>query len=271
VNLFVLLAALVTSTIGVLAGLGGSVLLVPLLVFAGWSVAEAAPLALLTVAAASIASGARHLARRTVNHRLGVATGLAAGGGAIVGATVSSLIPQRPLLWILAVASVGAGILGSKKRAVRNPVMPELESEDVGERVGKLSGVYANRQGVAFYEVRGVALGLPLMSLIGVLAGASGVSGGFLMTPVTSELMNVPTRVASTTTTFTLGVTSAAALVVYAVAGRIPVAAASAAILGSVIGGRLGAGLQPTLPIRVVRRGLSAVLFIVAVGLVVIS
>jgi len=270
-NLLLLIAAAVTSGIGVLGGLGGAVLLVPVLVLTGMPVTEAAPLGLLTVAAGSVAAGPRHLAERAVNHRLGISTELAATSGAVVGALVSGLLPERPLVWILAGVAFASAFVGGRRTTVRNPAQPELGQEHVGERVGVLSGAYPSRRGVAPYEVRRVPLGLAFMGLAGLVAGTAGASGGFIKTPVTSELMNVPTRVAAATTTFTIGITSSAALAVFALQGRIDVNAGAAAILGSLIGARIGGAVQSRLPALTVRRALSALLAIVAVILVIAS
>jgi uncharacterized membrane protein YfcA len=106
------------------------------------------------------------------------------------------------------------------------------------------------------------------MGLTGLLTGTTGASGGFIVTPVAIELMNVPTRIATATTTFTVGVTSAAALMVFSLQGRIVAGPASAVILGSLLGARTGAKLQSRLPAVTVRRALSVILVIVSVVLV---
>ncbi len=269
--MILLVLAAATSTVGVLGGLGGAVLLVPALVLSGMPVTEAAPLGLLTVAAGSVAAGPRHLVERTVNHRLGVSTELAATIGAIGGALVSGLLPERPLIWTLAAVALAAALVGGARRTVRNPAQPGLGSEHVGERVGALSGAYQSGRGVAPYRVRRVPAGLFLIWLSGLVAGTVGASGGFIKTPVTSEIMNVPTRVAAATTTFTIGITSSAALVVFAIQGRIDAGTGSAVILGSMIGALAGARAQSRLRAAVVRRALSIVLVIVAIILVVAS
>jgi hypothetical protein len=270
-NVPLLLAAAITSVIGVLGGLGGAVLLVPALVLLGMPVADAAPLGLLTVAAGSVAAGPRHLAARVVNHRLGVSTELAATTGAVVGALASELLPQRPLVWILAAGAAGAALVGGHRTLVRNPARPELGPEHIGEQIGTLSGAYRSSYGVAPYRVRRVPLGLAFMGLAGLVSGTTGVGGGFIKTPVTSELMNVPTRVAAATTTFTIGITSSAALIIFALQGRMDFRPGSAVILGSLIGARLGGGLQSRLPAPTIRRALSVVLLLVAVILVTTS
>jgi hypothetical protein len=96
------------------------------------------------------------------------------------------------------------------------------------------------------------------------VAGLAGASGGFIKTPVTTEIMGVPIKVAASTTTFTVGITSAAALIVFAIHGRIDLEQAAPVLVGSLVGGRAGARLQARFPSGAVRRSLAVVLVVVA-------
>lgn len=263
------LMALVAAGLGTLGGLGGAVLLVPALVVTGMAASEAAPLGLLTVAAGSVAAGPRQLVERSVNHRLGTVTELVASSAAVGAAIITGLVSDAVLTHLLAGVAFVAAFAGSARTGVRNPPHPDCGAADVGERVGALAGAYPLDRGVVPYRPRRLGAGLGFMGLAGFVAGAAGVSGGFIKTPATSELMGVPMKVAAATTTFTVGVTSSAALVVFAVHGRIDLEVSGLVIAGSLLGGRAGARLQSALPPSVVRRMLSALLVVVAVVLVV--
>ena len=260
--------AMATAAIGALGGLGGAVLLVPVLVLTGMPASEAAPLGLLTVAAGSIAAAPRQLRERTVNHRLGIATELVASAGAVVGALVSGLVGEEALTYLLAAVALAAAAVGGRRKGLRNPADPDCGPGDVGERVGALGGAYPLGAGVVPYRVDRLSSGLGFMGLAGLVAGTAGASGGFIKTPATSELMHVPLKVAASTTTFTVGITSSAALVVFALQGRIDVDASALVIVGSLVGGQLGARLQSSLSPTVIRQVLSVLLLIVAVVLV---
>lgn len=262
-------AAAITAGAGALAGVGGAVLLVPIMVVAGMPMSVAAPLGLVSVASLSIAAAPTHLRARVVNHRLGITTEVAASSGAVVGAMISGLLPERALVYILATTALAAAAAGGRRKGIRNKPDPDLEFDQVGERVGRLGGVYPLGTQVVPYEVRRLRAGLAFMSLAGLIAGTAGVSGGFIKTPATSELMHVPTKVAAGTTTFTIGITAAAALTVFAVQGRIDTTAASAIILGSLVGAAAGASVQARLDPTRVRAGLSIVLVVVAVVMAV--
>ena len=261
--------ALCTAGIGALGGLGGAVLLVPALVLTGMPASEAAPLGLLTVAAGSIAAGPRQLSERTVNHRLGIVTELSASTGAVVGALVSGSVSDDVLTYLLAAVAFAAALAGGRRSGLRNPPDPDCDRSDVGERVGALAGAYPLGAQVVPYRADRLTSGLGFMGLAGFIAGTAGASGGFIKTPATSELMHVPVKVATSTTTFTVGITSSAALLVFALQGRIDVETSALVIVGSLVGGQLGARLQSSLSPMVIRRVLSVLLVIVALVLVV--
>ena len=258
-----------TAGLGALGGVGGAIVLVPLLVLFGESAAEAAPLGLLSVAAGSLAAAPFQLRERAVNHRLGVATELAATSGAVAGALLSGAVSEGVLVRSLAVVALTAAIAGGRRKGMRNPPRAGFGPEHIGEEPGTLAGAYPVAGGVAPYRAQRIPLGLSAMTLSGVVAGVAGVSGGFIKTPATTEIMHVPVKVAAATTTFTIGVTSAAALLVFAGQGRVELRAGAAVVLGSLLGGRTGASLQARLAPTTVRRALSAVLVTVATVLLV--
>lgn len=264
-----MLLSFATSVVGALGGLGGAILLVPLLVLTGVSPRAAAPLGLVSVAGGSLAASATQARGRTVNHRLGVTTELAASAGAVVGVLASGLASDAFLQRFLAVVAIAAAILGGRRKGIRNLPDPTLSIVDVGEHVGSLSGAYVLDGGVVPYTARRVLRGSGLFAVSGLLAGMAGASGGFIKTPATSEVMHVPVRVAAATTTFTIGITAATGLGVMAVQGRLDLHECAAVCVGSMLGGRVGARLQSRLSPPQVRRVLSVVLIVIGVVLLV--
>lgn len=262
------LLALAAAALGSLGGLGGAILLVPALVVTGMSAADAAPLGLITVAASSIAAAPRQLGERSVNHRLGVTIELSSSTGAVVGAMVAGALSETFLTYLLAGVALAAAVAGASRSGLRNPPDPESDWRDVGERIGSIAGAYPLGAQVVPYTPVRLRVGLGFMALSGFIAGSAGVSGGFIKTPALSEVMHVPSRVAAATTTFTVGITASAALLIYAIQGRIDVEAASLVIVGSLVGGYLGARLQSAISPPTVRRVLSALLVVVAVVMV---
>ena len=263
-------AALVTAAVGALGGLGGAILLVPILVLSGLSAREAAPLGLISVAAGSLAAAPHQLRAHMVNHRLGVSTEIIGSAAALIGALASGIIGESTLAVMLGVVALVAAFFGARRKGIRNLPDPSLTIDDIGEHAGSLSGVYQLDDGeFVRYQANRVPIGLVGMATAGLIAGLSGVSGGFIKTPTTSEVMHVPVKVAAATTTFTVGITSAVALLVYQAQGRIVVSDAALVAGAALVGGTLGARLQTVLPPPLVRKVLSVVLVLIGVVLIV--
>lgn len=263
-------AAFITAMVGALGGLGGAILLVPILVLSGMSARDAAPLGLISVAAGSLAAAPHQLRAHLVNHRLGVSTEIVGSIAALVGALASGVMSQSALALMLGVVALAAAFFGARRKGIRNLPDPALTSGDIGEHAGSLSGIYhlGNHQFVE-YQARRVPLGLVGMGVAGLIAGLSGASGGFIKTPTTTEVMHVPVKVAAATTTFTVGITSAMALLVFQAQGRIIVSDAALVAAAALLGGTAGARLQSRLSPPLVRRALSVVLVIIGVLLIV--
>jgi uncharacterized membrane protein YfcA len=262
----VALAALAAG-IGTLGGIGGAVLLVPALVLSGLEPAIAAPLGLVTVAASSLSAGPGQLGRGVVHHRLGITLELTASATAIAAAIISEQVDDGVLRIVLALSAAAAGVVGLLSGPMRNQPQPEFAAEPAGEWPGTLAGAYQGPGGTIPYRARRVPLGIAAMTLAGAVTGLSGVSGGFIKTPVMRELMGIPVKVAAATTTFSVGITAAASLLVFAVQGRIQVHDAAAVAIGGLLGGVVGARVQDRLSPVIVRRFLGVVLILVAIVL----
>lgn len=257
------------ALLGTLGGLGGAIFLVPALIVAGVDPLLAVPLGASAVVAGSLAAGPRQVRLGLVHHRLGSTIEVVAAAGAIVGALVGPRIPQSVLTWLLAAVALGAGVIALRKTGLYNLPDELFAHEHPGEWPGTLAGAYQLGDDVIPYQARRVPLGLAGMSVAGVMSGVAGVGGGFIKVPVMRELMRVPVKVAAATSTFTVGITAAVSLVVYARQGRIDAVAAAAVVLGALGGGLAGAGIASRLNPVVTRRVVAVLLIGVATMLAV--
>lgn len=264
-SLVVLVALGVTCALaGSLGGIGGATLLVPVLLALGVEPLEAAPLGLLVVAAGSLAAAARQLDDGLVHHRLGLSVELAASVGTVGGALASTMVPEQWLARLLGAAAIAGAVAGLARRGVRNQPVGVFDADVGGEWPGTLGGQYALSGRMVPYQARNLPAGLVASVVAGVVAGLSGVGGGFVKTPAMSEIMKIPVKVAAATTTFTLGVTAATGLLIYAGQGRIDVRDGAAVVLGAIVGGLLGARWQSAMPATMARRLTGALLLAVA-------
>jgi uncharacterized membrane protein YfcA len=258
-----------TAGVGAIGGVGGAILLVPALVLLGVEPLVAAPLGLLLVAAGSLAAAPAQLAEGLVHHRLGVTLEIAGSAGVILGALASDALPGPVLARLLGLVAIAAALVGGRRKGVRNRPRAAFAHELPGEWPGSLGGSYRLDGDIVPYTARRLPLGLLAVLASGVVSGVSGVGGGFIKTPAMSEIMHVPVKVAAATTTFTVAVTAAAGLIVYAGQGRIDVEAGAAVVVGGLVGGTTGALLQRRLGPGTVRVLLSVVLVVIGATLVV--
>ncbi len=268
-DLLIIMLAMLTSGIGSVGGLGGAILLVPLLALGDMTIAQAAPLGLVSVIAGSVAAGRTQTRDGTVNHRFGVVTEIGATLGALVGVLLAGSVSERGLSYGLAAVAVVAAVGGAVRRGQRWQKDAALGADAVGERQGSLAGAYRLDEGVVPYSPSRMPLGIALMAVSGVVTGLAGIGGGFLKTPLSSEVMRLPAKVAAATSTFTIGLTASTALLLMAIDGRVVVTDAALVVLGAVVGGTIGSLLQRRVSPPIVRRATSIVLILIAVVLVV--
>ncbi len=240
----------------------------PVLVLFGVDPLVAAPLGILSVAAASLAAAPAQLEAGLVHHRLGVTLEITASAGAIAGALLADSLPESLLARLLGVVALAAALASGARKGLRNLPEAGFSADVAGEWPGTLQGAYHLGDDVVPYAARRVPLGLAAMTVAGVISGLAGVGGGFIKTPVMSELMHVPVKVAAATSTFTVGLTASTALLVFAGQGRIEYRAGAVVVVAGVVGGSVGVRVQRVLPPPRVRRALSAVLVII--GLVIL-
>lgn len=249
---------------GSLGGIGGATLLVPVLLMLGVEPLQAAPLGLLVVAAGSLAAAARQIDDGLVHHRLGLSVELTAGVGTVAGALVSTSVSEVWLARVLGVAAAVGAVAALARSGMRNLPDATFDADVGGEWPGTLGGQYSLGGRMVPYQARNLPAGLAVSVVAGAVAGLSGVGGGFVKTPAMSEIMKAPVKVAAATTTFTLGITAATGLVIYAAQGRVEVRDGAAVVAGAIVGGLVGARLQSRLPAPVARRSTGVLLIVVA-------
>ena len=268
-TLGLLLLSFGTCALGTLGGIGGASLLVPILVLGGLKPQLAAPLGLLAVGAGSLAASPQQTGNGLVHHRLGIVIEITASAGAAAGALAAGVLPTRVLGLILGTTALAGGIASARDRSVSTTSEPILDAETPGEFPGSLSGQYRENDGMVPYTATNVPAGMTVTALAGLVSGLSGVGGGFIKVPAMTKIMKVPLRVAAATSTYTVGITAASALLVSIAVHRVQFDTAAPVVLGGLIGGLTGATVQYRISAGSLRLIISALL--VVIGLVVIG
>ncbi|MGB3411303.1 MAG: sulfite exporter TauE/SafE family protein [Microthrixaceae bacterium] len=266
-----ILLSLGCALLGSLGGIGGASLMVPVLLILDVDPLLAAPLGMLLVGAGSLAAASRQLEEGLVHHRLGLSVELFATVGTITGALLSTRIDPVWLARLLGLAAMAGALAAVGRKGIRNLPQRIFDNDHAGEWPGTLGGTYSLNGSAVPYQAKRVPAGLGVAVGAGVVAGLSGVGGGFLKTPAMSEVMRVPVKVAAATSTFASGITAATGLLIYTAQDRIEVESAAVVILGALVGGALGARLQTVLNAVTVRRTTGVLLAVISVIVLVRS
>ncbi len=261
------------GTLGALVGIGGGVVIVPvlLLVF-GFDVRVAVATSLLAVVATSVAAGSVHLGTGLANLRIGLSLEVVTIAGGIAGGLIATSIDPRFLSVLLAVVlGVSAALLlkGRDEHGLRDGP-GESGLIEAHQTVGRLSGTYLDGHGAGLvaYQARRVPAGASLALGAGALSGMLGVGGGFLKVPAMNLVMQLPLKVSAATSNFMVGLTALGSLFIYIARGYFYPYPAAPVVIGVMLGGLVGARLQHRSSPTVLRLVLSGVLAIVAVQLV---
>jgi len=223
--------------LGSLTGLGGGIVIIPLLtIVLGVDIRYAIGASLISVIATSSGAASAYVREGISNIRIGmfleIATTLGALGGAIIALHVTP--------GIIAVV-FGLMLMYSASLTYRAPPGdgPPVPRDSLATRL-KMNGTYPGPEGIRRYNVRGVPTGFGLMTLAGVLSGLLGIGSGALKVIAMDRVMRMPFKVSTTTSNFMIGVTAAASAGVYLSRGYIDPALALPIMLGVLAGSTAG-------------------------------
>jgi hypothetical protein len=246
-ELLAFVAAVGAGGFGALVGIGGGLIIVPLLTIGlGLDVHAAIGVSLLGVIAVSTTASASYLESGLADRRLGLTLLGATAIGGIIGGFTAGLLDARVLTGIFGVVLVAVALQMVRSRRAQ---VAELIDEP-GRLEFDWSYVEPTTGQEVAYRARNVSLGALVSVFAGALSGLLGIGGGVVNVPTMNVLMGIPIRVATTTSTYMLGATAAASAVLYFARGEIDPLLAAPVVVGVFVGARAGARLSHRLPHR---------------------
>ena len=247
---------------GALLGLGGGILIVPILTLGfGLGFREAVAVSLLAVITTSSAGAAVYLQRRVANLRLGMTLELATAIGGLVGGLVAFALDQRLLSGVFALMLAYVAVT-----MLRRGRGPEPVSEPPAIVEAGTPGSFEASLGGPGYSVRRLPLGLALSLVAGLQSALLGVGGGTIKVPAMHVAMGAPLRVAAATSNVMIGITASASAVLYLLRGAVDPYVAGPVVVGVFVGASVASRLASRVPINVLR-----LLFVVVLGYVAIE
>jgi uncharacterized membrane protein YfcA len=260
VGLLMLAGGAAAGVFGSLLGLGGGVLIVPLLTLGfGLPLREAVGVSLVCVIMTSSAAAGVYLERRVANLRLGMTLEMFTALGALVGGSIAFLLDERLVTLLF------AGLLGyvAVTMARARPGATQETSEQAVAPVvpEKLSGSMLDRLSGEGYRVRNLGRGVVGAVGAGIVSALLGIGGGIIKVPLMHLSMGVPLRVATATSNLMIGITAAASTVIYVIHGGVDPYVTGPTAIGVFIGATAGSRLSHRIDV-----GLLRMLFVVVLG-----
>ena len=237
------LIAIFAGLIGSLVGLGGGVIIVPVLtLFYHIDIRLAIGASILSVIATSSGAAVTYVRESLTNLRVGMFLEMATTIGAVSGAYLTSWLSGKILFILFAIVLLYSAIVMLTKRK-RTEIL--TVSQDKVANFFHLHGAYydESEKKEIEYKITGTKLGLVLMYVAGLISALLGVGSGALKVPAMDLGMHMPIKASSATSDFMIGVTAAASAGAYFARGQInPFITAPIAIgilIGAIIGSRL--------------------------------
>jgi uncharacterized membrane protein YfcA len=240
-SLLLFLGSMAAGLVGALTGLGGGVILVPFLVLLmGVNMSYAIGAALVSVIATSCGAAAAYVRDGYINTRAGMFLEMATTSGAVAGAALAALMPDRAIAVVFGVALIGTTLLSRKKAT---DALETERPDPLAQRL-RMDGGFPGPGGKTVrYHVHNVPGGFGIMALAGALSGMLGIGSGALKVLAMDKVMRLPFKVSTTTSNFMIGVTAAASAGIYLGRGYIDPGVTFPVILGVLAGALVGAKL----------------------------
>jgi len=232
--------SILAGLLGALTGLGGGIVVIPMLTLLfGVDIRYAAGAALISVIATSSGAASSYVREGYSNLRVGMFLEVATTTGAVLGAVLTGHVGTAAIAIVF-----GIVLLASAALSFRTPGEgdPHDRPDPLATRL-RLDSDYPTPHGRVAYHVHGVPPAFGLMFLAGGLSGLLGIGSGAVKVLALDRAMHLPFKVSTTTSNFMIGVTAAASAGVYLKHGYIDPGLAMPVMLGVLIGALAGARL----------------------------
>lgn len=265
----IFLIAIIAGFLGALLGLGGGIIITPVLTLLfGIDIKYAIGASVVSVIATSSGAAVAYLKDRLTNTRIGMFLEIGTTLGAITGAFLSGIVNPKILYYIFGLLLLFSAVTMVKKTKEELPqnVTPHKMAEKLG-----FNGEYYDKvlKKTVQYNVTGVYGGLGMMYGAGVISGLLGIGSGIFKVMAMDFYMKLPLKVSSATSNFMIGVTAAASAGVYFLRGNIDPKIAAPVALGVLFGAAVGTRVMQRLKSKTIRLIFVPVLAFVAVEMIV--
>lgn len=261
--IMLLITGFFAGIFGALLGLGGGVIIIPILtILFDLPIQTAIGVSLVGVIATSSGAAMVYVREGKANIRLGLVLELATTIGAIAGAMLAGYLGSQALYLLFAVLMFYTTYSMYRKTA-QESVKPShiLEEVAVGSAVLTDGRKFSHNT----YKAKRIPAGMFFSGFAGMMAGLLGIGGGVIKIPVMYLMMGMPLKAAAATSNFMVGVTACASAFVFFFRGHIDVLVAVPMALGVFAGVAVGIRINERVSTRVLNKLFIFVFIFVAI------
>jgi uncharacterized protein len=255
-----LIFSYIAGLLGALTGLGGGVIIIPVLVLLFHiNIHFAMGASLISVIATSSGTSAAYMREGYTNLRIGLFLEIAAVIGAFVGALLIAWVSTTFLSILFSLVLFFSAYLTLN----RKEEIDQFQVSHPWATALKLNGTYPAKNQIEEYKVQNVPIAFLIMGIAGILSGLLGIGSGALKVLALDQTLRLPYKVATTTSNFMIGITAAVSSGIYFTQGYINPALTFPVLIGVILGAFSGAKILTKIHTRLLR-----IIFSIAICLI---
>lgn len=265
-TLLMLLLGFVAGVFGSILGLGGGIIITPIITtFFGVDIKYAIGASIVAVIATSSGAAISYLKDDMINVRTAMFLEIFTTIGGLVGAILAGFFDATILNILFGCLLIFQGYNMWRKMHKGEEVVQKVESDKIAEKLKLNSSYYDKQLGKEIpYQVEKVSGGAAVMLGAGVASGLLGIGSGVFKVMAMDSMMKMPLKASTATSNLMIGVTAAASATVYFFNGYVNPSLAGPLAIGIVAGAALGSKIMPKLPAKTIRLIFIPVILIMA-------
>lgn len=261
-SFWIFLSSILAGLLGSLTGLGGGVVIVPVLTLLFHvDIHYAIGASLVSVIATSSGAAAAYVREGYSNIRIGMFLEIATTLGALLGAYLTAKITTHSIGIVFGLVLIYSAYAASRQKHTEHG---HVRPNPLAMRL-KMHGSFPGPGGNEGYVAQRIPAGFGLMFGAGTLSGLLGIGSGAVKVLAMDQAMRLPFKVSTTTSNFMIGVTAAASAGIYLSRGYISPGLAMPVMLGVLAGSLAGSKVLVSANVSTLRKVFAVV--IVALGI----
>lgn len=254
------LLGLAVGLVGTLLGVGGGLIVIPvLLAFYGLSPGSAAGTSLVVVLINALSGTLAYLRQRRVDVGVGLAFSTGAIPGSMVGAFATMVVSSESFRMYFAIVLISTAIyiaFARRQGVSRGGPLRNGRRRRLVDHAGREYEYSVNPYLIALFSV-----------LSGFVAGFFGIGGGVVHVPVMMLLFGVPAHIATATSHFILTFTAASGIAAHAALRHVDLFIGGAIASGALVGAQIGAKTSERFSSRALELLFAAFMIFIAINL----